>query len=271
MKRSLFVAVAVLFAVAACKGFGDTIPTSVPLGIVTISTGDSPSGVHSTSPAAYFVNAVNVSIPNSATSADTCAQIAFPGSLLPSPLAQLDAGTPVTIRTVTNTGNDTAQLTPQAADVNGYVFYRLPANDSIQLKPGSVSNVTIPGAANGFNPFNYNFTNADSLKLDPIDATTDSTHDMTLTWNAQNGQAASVVVQLEFSTTGTGLPNSQIFCQFTDNGSHAVQESLANLWRAGSSKHVHAYRFLTSITNDGTDQLDVVSTYNTDSTTVLNP
>ncbi|MDQ2765545.1 MAG: hypothetical protein M3Y30_00190 [Gemmatimonadota bacterium] len=271
MRRSLFVAVAVLLAVAACKSsFGD-IPKSIPLGVVTVAMQDAPAGVHSTSPAAYFVDAVNVSIPNSATSADTCAQLAFPGLVNTAPLAQIDAGTPVMVATVTNTTPDTALLTPQPADVNGYVFYRLPAGDSIRIKPGSSGHVSIPGTSNGFNAISANFVNADSLKIEPIDATADSTGDLLLTWNPQVGPTASVVVQLEFSTTGAGLANSQIFCQFTDNGSHAVEKRLANLWRAGSAKHVHAYRFLTSISNDGTDQLDIVSQYSTDSTTVLHP
>jgi len=267
MKRSLFVAAAVLVALAACKSsFGD-IPTSVPLGVITVSMQDAPAGVHSTSPAAYFVDAVNVSIPNSATSADTCAQLDFPGLVNTAPLSQIDAGTPVTVATET----DTALITPQPADANGYIFYRLPANDSIQIRPGSTSRLIIPGTSNGFNAFNSTFINADSLKIQPIDATPDSTGDLTITWNRQVGPTASVVLQLEFASSGSGLADSQIFCQFTDNGTHAVEARLANLWRAGGAKHVHAYRFLTSISNDGTDQLDIVSQYSTDSTTVLHP
>jgi hypothetical protein len=251
---------------AACKSsFGD-IPSSIPLGVVTIATGDAPSGVHTTSPAAYFVDAVNVSIPNSGTSADTCAQLAFPGTGTSAPLSQIDAGTPVIVATTA----DTAQLTPQPADANGYVFYRLPAHDSITIRPGSTSHVTVPGASHGFHAFSLNFVNADSLALQPINATADSTGDLTINWNPQVGPRASVVVQLEYATGG-GLANTQIFCQFTDNGSHAVEARLANLWRAGAAKHVHAYRFLTTITNDGTDQLDIVSQYTTDSTRLLNP
>lgn len=266
MRKSLFAVAALLFTMAGCKSSLGDIPSSIPLGVVTIAMSDAPSGVHTTSPAAYFVDAVNVSIPNSGTSADTCAQLPFPGSATPTTLSQVDAGTPVIVATTT----DTAQLTPQAPDINGYIFYRLPANDSITIRPGSVSHVTVPGASNGYHPFSYDFTNADSLAVQPIDATTDSTHDLTLQWNPQLGKTASVIFQLEFATGG-GAPNTQIFCQFTDNGSHAVQASLANLWRHGAAKHVHAYRFLTSITNDGTDQLDVVSQYSTDSTHIINP
>jgi hypothetical protein len=271
MKRSLFVAVAVLLAVAACKSsFGD-IPSSIPLGIVTVAMQDAPAGVHSTSPTAYFVDAVNVSIPNSATSADTCAQLDFPGILSTAPLSQIDAGSTVTISTTTGSTPDTARLTPQAADVNGYIFYRLPAGDSVVVRPGSTGHVSIPGGTNGFNAFEANFVNADSLGLHPIDATPDSTGDLQLTWNPQVGPHASVVVELEFRQSGSGAANTQIFCQFTDTGTHQVQASLANLWRHGTSKHVHAYRFLTSISNDGTDQLDIVSQYTTDSTTILHP
>jgi hypothetical protein len=265
MRKSLFGVALLLSTMAACKTLSD-IPSSIPLGVVTIAMNDAPSGVHSTSPAAYFVDAVNVNIPNSGTSADTCAQLAFPGTSTTAPLSQIDAGTPV----ILSTSTDTVQLTPLPADANGYIFYRLPAHDSVAIRPGSTARVTIPGAANGFNPFNLTFPNADSLALQPINATADSTGDLTLNWNPQNGQRASVVVQLLYAS-GSGLADTQIFCQFTDNGSHAVEARLANLWRAGGAKHVHAYRFLTTITNDGTDQLDIVSQYSTDSTHIINP
>jgi hypothetical protein len=266
MRKSLFAVAALMFTMAGCKGSLEDIPKSVAVGVVTVALADAPNGIHNTSPTAYFVDASNVNLPNSAVSADTCAQLPFPGVSTPTPLPQLDAGTPVIFATPT----DTVQLTPTAPDVNGYVFYRPPAHDSISVRPGLTSRVTIPGSSNGYHAFDYQFTNADSLAIEPIDATPDSTGDLTLTWNPQVGKTASVVVELEWASTGS-TPNTQIFCQFTDNGSHAVEKRLANLWRAGEGKHVHAYRFLTSITNDGTDQLDVVSQYSTDSTTILHP
>jgi hypothetical protein len=266
MRKSLFAVAALMLTMAGCKGSLEDIPSSVSVGIVTVALADAPSGIHKTSPTAYFVDASNVNLPNSAVSADTCAQLPFPGINTPAPLPQLDAGTPVIFATPT----DTVQLTPTSADVNGYVFYRLPGHDSIEVRPGLTSRVTIPGASNGFHAFDYQFTNADSLAIEPINATPDSTGDLTLTWNPQVGKTASVVVELEWASSGS-TPNTQIFCQFTDTGSHAVEKRLANLWRAGAQKHVHAYRFLTSITNDGTDQLDVVSQYSTDSTHIINP
>ena len=266
MRKSLFAIAALLFTMAGCKGSLEDIPKSVAVGVVTVALLDAPNGIHNTFPTAYFVDASNVSLPNSAVSADTCAQLPFPGTNTPTPLPQLDAGTPV----IFATPDDTVQLTPGSPDANGYVFYRPPANDSIEVRPGLTSRVTIPGSSNGYHAFDYEFTNADSLAIEPIDATPDSTNDLTLNWNAQLGKTASVVVQLEWASSGVN-PDTQIFCQFTDNGSHAVEKRLANLWRAGAHKHVHAYRFLTSITNDGTDQLDVVSQYTTDSTQILNP
>ena len=266
MRKSLFAVAALMFTMAGCKGSLEDIPKSVAVGVVTVALADAPNGIHNTSPTAYFVDASNVNLPNSAVSADTCAQLPFPGVSTPTPLPQLDAGTPVIFATPT----DTVQLTPTAPDVNGYVFYRPPAHDSIAVRPGLTSRVTIPGSSNGYHAFDYQFTNADSLAIEPIDATPDSTGDLTLTWNPQVGKTASVVVELEWASTGS-TPNTQIFCQFTDNGSHAVEKRLANLWRAGAQKHVHAYRFLTSITNDNTDQLDVVSQYSTDSTQIIHP
>lgn len=267
MKRSLFVAVAVLITFGACKSDFGNIPTSVPLAFVTLAQFDAPRAVNSVKPAAYFVDAVNVSIPNSQISADTCQDAPFPGTATPAPLTQIDAGTPVVIASTT----DTAQLTPQAPDVNGYVFYKLPAADSLLLLPGSTARITIPGATNAFHPFDVTFVTADSLGLAPIDATSDSTGELAVSWNPQVGPRASVVVQFEFTKSPTGTPNEQIICQFTDNGSHAVEPSLANLWRLGHFKHIHAYRFLTTLGGDGTDQIVILSTYNTDATQIINP
>ena len=262
MKRLLFVAAASSLVLTACKSL-DAIPSSIPLGFVTVAMGDAPSGAHTTSPTAYFVDAVNVLIPNSANNADTCAQIGYPGTQRVSPLSQIDAGTPVILATTL----DTAQLTPTAADSNGYIFYKLPIGDSIRIVPGSRGKVTIPGASNGFHAFDFAFVNADSLHLNPIYAGADSTHDLPLTWNPQLAQQASVVVQLEYAT-GASTINTQIFCQFTDNGAHSVQASMANAWRAASVKKVHAYRFLTTFNHDGTDEVVVNSTFSTDSTVI---
>jgi hypothetical protein len=259
MRRFSFVVVATLLVMSACKSL-DSIPSSIPLGLISISTGDAPS-VHRTSPSAYFVDAVNVQIPNSSTSADTCAEIGYPGTAAITPLSQVDAGSPALVATTL----DTAQLAPQPADVNGYIFYRLPANDSIRIVPGSTGRVTIPGASGAFHAFNFTFVNADSLALAPLDASADSVHAMPVTWNPQVGAQASVVVELIFGSTSTAL-NTQIFCQFTDNGSHSVQASLANVWRTANFRKVLAYRFLTTFNNDGTDEVGVVSTYSTDST-----
>ena len=263
MRKFVFAAAATVLVLSACKSL-DSIPSSVPLGLVTIATSDAPSA-HMTSPSAYFVDAVNVSIPNSGTSADTCADIGYPGTGAVTRLAQIGAGSPLTVALTT----DTAQLNPNAVDVNGYIFYRLPTGDSIRIVPGSTGRVTVPGASNAFHAFSFTFVNADSLKLGRLEASADSLHDMPIVWNPQIGVTASVVVQLEFGPSSSAI-NEQIFCQFTDNGSHSVQASLVNKWRAANARRVHAYRFLTTFNNDGTDEVGVVSTYATDST-VINP
>jgi hypothetical protein len=261
MKRILFVTAASLLVLSACKTL-DSIPTSVPLGSIAISMGDAPS-IHRTSPTASFVDAVNITILNSNTSPDSCLSLPFPLTLPAPVLTQIDAGSPVLVATTL----DTAQLTPSPADANGNVFYKLPANDSIRVVPGSQGRVTILGAANAFHAFSFTFVNADSLKLGPIEASPDSTHDMPITWNPQLGALASVVVQLEYGNSESTV-NAQIACQFTDNGSHSVQASLANLWRAANVRRVQAHRFLTTFNNDGTDEVGVISTYATDSTVI---
>jgi hypothetical protein len=267
MKKSLFVGVAVLIAFGACKSDLGGVPSSIPLGFLTLATQDQPGDVHKTLPVAYFVDAVNVSIPNSASSADTCDTIPFPGTVGLAPLSQIDAGTPVLVNLTT----DSAQLTPLPIDANGYILYKPPVGDSLTVVPGSVGHFITPGVTNGFDAFDLTFTTADSLRIEPIDADTANHGDMTINWNPQIGPHASVVLELEYNANPSSVPNEQLLCQFTDNGTHDIEQRLANVWRKGYAKHVHAYRFLTTPTSNNEQEVVVLSQYSTDSTHILNP
>ncbi len=261
MKQLSYACMFGLLVLGACKSLGD-LPTSRPFGLVTVATGDAVGGVHTTSPTAFFVNAVNVSIPQSQLINDTCAQIAFPSSATIAPLSQINAGPQVTI----STALDTVQLLPAAADLNGYVFYKLAAGDSARIAPGSTIRVNVPGATNGFDPFNVTAVTADSLFVQPVDGNPANTGELPITWNAQTPGQTSFVIELEFNANQSGAANTQIFCSFNDDGSHSVEPTLANRWRAGSSRHIHAYRWITSTTSTGSDEVVVLSQYTTDST-----
>jgi hypothetical protein len=269
MKNISYVALASLCVLSACKNsFGD-IPRSAPVGVLTFPTGDSPSGVHRMSPTAYFVDAVNVTIPNSHVINDACTQIAYPGVSSIAPLSQIAAGPEVTIATTL----DTAQLLPAAPDVNGYVFYKLPANDSMRIKPGLQAHVTIPGDPSGFTAFDFGALTADSLFVQPIESIADSTQALPITWNSQTPGTTSFVLELEFNTSGGGSsPNSQIFCSFNDVGQDTVPSILANAWRAGGAQRVHAYRWVTTTVggpSGDNHSVVVISQYTTDSTSIV--
>lgn len=267
MKHISYVALAGLFVLSACKNLGD-IPTSRPSGIVTLGTGDAPGGVHKMSPTAYFVDAVNISFPNSRTILDQCTQLSYPGTTFIAPLSQIPAGAAVTIASPL----DTAQLLPAPVDANGYIIYRMSANDSMRVVPGVQNHVTIPGATNGFDAFDFGSVGADSLFVQPIEANPDSTHALPIQWNAQTPGTTSIGLQLEFNTSASGsTPNSQIFCSFDDDGHDTVPELMSNAWRNGGAQRVHAYRWVTTVTSNGNQQVIVISQYSTDSTHVLIP
>lgn len=270
MKTSSSVALAFLMTLGACKNLGD-IPTSFPIGVLTFSTGDAVSGAHTMSPTGYFIDAVNVTIPNSHIINDACAQLAYPGGSVITPLSQIPAGPQVTVRTTL----DTADLLPQAPDVNGYVFYKLAAGDSMRIRPGLTAHVTVPGATNGFSAFDFDVPTADSLFVAPITADPAATGAMQLTWNSQTPGSTQFVIQLIFNTaSGGGAPNSQIFCSFDDDGQDSVPARLATTWRNGGSQRVHAYRWLTTSVRSSSgdaDAVTVISQYTTDSTHVIFP
>lgn len=266
MKNISYAALAGLLALGACKNSLGDIPTSRPTGIVTLGTGDAVNGIHEMRPSAYFVDAVNVSIPSSRTINDQCVQIPYPGTGQLAPLSQINAGPQVTVATAA----DTAQLLPAPADVNGYVFYQLPTNDSMRVTPGEQVHLTIPGASGGFDPFDFSALGPDSLFVHPIEASSDSTGVLPILWNPQTPGTTSVVVELEFSVSPTGTaPNTQIFCSFNDDGQDTVSAQLSNLWRSGGARHVHAYRWVTTVTSNANQQVVAIAQYSTDSTHIV--
>lgn len=271
MKNISYVALAGLVVLGACKNSLGDIPSSAPVGVFTFPTGDAVSGVHTMSPTAYFIDAVNVTIPNSHIINDACQEIAYPGTSSITPLSQIDAGPEVTVATTL----DTVQLLPGAPDPNGYVFYRLPAGDSMRIKPGLTAHITIPGATNGFSAFDFDTPTADSLFVQPLTADPNASGDMQLTWNQQTPGSTQFVIQLLFNTSASGsTPNTQIFCSFNDDGDDTVPANLADLWRKGGAQRIHAYRWLTTTVGSPTGDAHsvvVISQYTTDSTHVIFP
>lgn len=271
MKNISYVALAALFVLGACKNLGD-IPKSAPVGVLTLSTGDAVDGVHTMSPTAYFVHAVNVTILNSHIIRDSCEQDPYPSGV-PTiiPLAQIPAGPQVTVATTL----DTAQLLPAAADANGYVIYKLATGESMRIKPGLTAHVTIPGATNGFSAFDFDVPTADSLFVQPISADSGSTKALPLSWNAQTPGTTQFVIDLQFNVSSDGsAPNSQILCSFNDDGEDTVPARLANLWRKGGAQRVHAFRWVSTTIGSPVgdpDAVVVISQYATDSTHVLFP
>lgn len=270
MKHISYVALASLAVLSACKNTLGDIPTSAPVGVVTFPTGDAFNGVHTMSPTAYFIDAVNVTIPNSHIINDLCQQLPYPGASSITPLSQIPAGPQVTVKTTL----DSVDLLPQPADVNGYVFYKLPVNDSMLIRPGLTAHLTIPGVDNGFSAFDFDVPTADSLFVQPITLDTHANDALPLTWNQQTPGTSQFVIQLEFNVNGGSSPNSQIFCSFNDVGQDTVPATLANLWRAGSAQKIHAYRWMTTTVGSAVGDADavvVISQYTTDSTQVLFP
>ena len=241
MKRSLFVAAAVVLGLAACKSsFGD-IPTSIPLGVITVAMQDAPAGVHSTSPAAYFVDAVNVGIPNSSTSADTCAQLAFPGAINDG-AAHADRCRHAGDRPHEQPRDARHRVAHAAAGRHATATSSIGCRQRQHRRSSGPRRgmCSSPGASNGFNAqFKDVRQRGLAQAFTPIDATPDSTGDLhahleSAGRSARIGRRAARVLR----QPAPGLANTQIFCQFTDNGAHQVEgeprESVAE-WQLRST------------------------------------
>ena len=266
MRKSLFAIAALLLTIVGCKGSLEDIPSSVAVGVVTIATCRCAERHSQHESHGVFRECENVSIPNSSVSADTCAQLPFPGINYANPTPAARRGNAGDLRD---------------SERYGAAHTRKPRCERLRLLPHS-------GERQHCREAGADLARHDSRSDERLSRVRLRIHERGFARpradQRDSRQHRRSLAHLEsagrqdrIGRSGARVgdhgwtPDTQIFCQFTDNGSHAVEKRLANLWRAGTAKHVHAYRFLTSITNDGTDQLDVVSQYSTDSTHIINP
>lgn len=263
----LFV-LAALASLGACN-LSTSLPTSRPLGIVVLSDTVDAQGNTVLSPVAHFFNGQGVVVPDSRVVQDSCLVIpyladtgAFPYSLF----APLNAGDSVLVQA----GNVTTSLFPVLDPVT-QIFtgqYGL-QSQALPWTPGTAVSITVPGAtgANTYPSGAVSAASAASFTVSHIDRDPDP-NSFSITYAPAGGAGSAVVFAVGFDTVShTVNPvtvHLEMYCSETDVGTFVVPTAVANVWRQGAAtpRNMRAYRWQTTIQNNGGTGLIVIAQHN---------
>lgn len=112
----------------------------------------------------------------------------------------------------------------------GLLTYELISVPAVPFTPGDTLTVTIPGTLDGFPAATVRTRTAEPFTYSPI-GTVASGAVLPITWTAAPQPGSMLVFSMRFNASGTGaIPDTQIRCQFVDDGSGTVEAAYAAAW-----------------------------------------
>lgn len=192
--------------------------------------------------------------------ADSCFVTAYSaGGTVNTQSFTLDAGDYL-IQTV---GGRTDTMPPFYA--GNLIVYRPPSGRVIPFVPGDTLTVQVPGAPGGFPAVSANIRTAEAFTYDSV-VTPSTGQPMTLRWTTAPVAGSLMTFTLRYANpfSADGLPNEQIFCAYTDDGTGTIPDDFLSSWRqaAPSSRSVRAVRLRSKeIVIDSRTRFAIVSTY----------
>lgn len=268
MRLPRLLVLAALASLGACSLSTD-LPTSRPLGVVVLSDTLDAHGNTVLAPVAHFFNGQGVIVPVSSIVQDSCLVIpyladtgAFPYNLF----SPLNAGDSVLIQA----GDVTTSLFP-ALDPRTQLFtgtYDL-QEPPLQWTPGTPVSVTVPGAtgANTYPSASASAATAAAFTVSHIDRAPDE-NSFSISYTPAGGAGSAVVFAIGFDTVSHAVkPDTvhlEMYCSDTDTGNFQVPVAVARIWReaAATPRNMRAYRWETTIQNNGGTGLIVIAQHN---------
>ncbi len=126
----------------------------------------------------------------------------------------------------------------------GLTAYQLLTVNSVPYTPGDTLTLEVPGEVGGFPGTTLKVRTAEAFTHDAV-GTGSEGQPLTITWTPAPLPGSLMTFSLRFNSSGTAsVPDAQIYCVFTDDGSGEVGTSFASIWRATlpESRSVRATR-----------------------------
>lgn len=244
-------------ATASCAG--TTELQSVPYGFLTFVAQKSAAG-HTASPTGTFYNASGLGVPSSTFPGDTCGVKTYTaaapvglGTVFPS----MNAGSSIQLKLPARTDS----LFPVV--IGSETQYKLRTGTSIPYAPGDSVGVVIPGAGGdqGYPAISFRARTAEAFVVQDFGTPAVGSR-IDVRWNAAPDNNSVMVFSFRYSTPGASALNTQIYCQFRDDGADSIPTRYVGSWVSSPQKEWVASRvrtFVAPVSRGG--YFDFISTY----------
>ena len=211
-------ALAFVAIVAACNNFDSPHGNGTPVGVVLMNARTLGTG-YTTYPKVNFFAVGQAQFTFSNQNSDTCIIGPFDSSATaPTLPPRLGAG--AILRMAIAGDTDTLYKAPTPD-----LTYTLSTLRGRSFNPGDSVSFNVAGDAAGFPPLT-----GSSRTAEPFTITTPTLpplgQPMLVNWTAASDLYAGMYVSLIYDSRGTGTANTQVFCDFNDDGQGSVQASL---------------------------------------------
>ncbi len=113
--------------------------------------------------------------------------------------------------------------------------YQLSSVNSVPHTPGDTLTLTIPGAVTGFPPQTVRVRTSEPFVLNPVNPSA-SEDPITVTWTPAPAPGSTMLVSLRYNALGTtDVPDTEIRCDFADDGSGTIIVPYSSAWSAAAA------------------------------------
>ncbi|MDQ8154437.1 MAG: hypothetical protein P3B98_07210 [Gemmatimonadota bacterium] len=238
-------AVPLLLAAAAALIVGCNVSTelsTVPYGFVTVVAQKAVTG-HSTSPVGTFYDAGGLGVPTAIAPWDSCRLQSYT-STAPLTIGQfypsISAGAAIQVKLASRTDS----LFPVA--VGPETQYRLRSPAAVPYTPGDSVGLVIPGAGSGYPAVTVRAKTAEVLAVTEFAAPASGSR-LDLRWNAGHDLNNTVTFSFRYGALSADTLNSQVYCQFKDDGADSIPSKYIAAWAAARTKSWAASRVRTYV------------------------
>lgn len=214
--------------------------SSVPYGFVTFVAQQSGGGF-TASPIGTFFSASGLGVPTAVSPWDSCRLQTYSRATvgLGEVYSNISAGTAIQLKV----SGRTDSLFPGA--VGNEVQYRLRAA-SIPYLPGDTVSVVVPGSADGYPAITFKAKSAEVLTVTDFGAAATGAR-LDLRWNAGQDLNSTVAFAFRYGALNADTLNTQVYCQFRDDGADSIPAKYMGAWAQARSKTWVASRVRTYV------------------------
>jgi hypothetical protein len=234
-----FAVAALALSLTSCLKATDS-SAGTPIGIMSMNARAKGIG-YTTYPVLNFYSARSAVFTAAQSRTDTCSKTTYtPNSTDPNVgVTQIGAGVALAI----NLSGHVDTLRKVSATNQTYT---LATTAGTPFTPGDSITLIIPGDLAGYPRASFIARTDEPYTFGAVTLPTLGSA-LPLTWSAADDLNSAMLVMLRYSSTNNGALDTQIFCDFVDDGTASVPAALASLWAASTTRTFFTQRLRTIV------------------------